>query len=74
MKMRKNGLEVDAFATSHIPIRSPPCMKREDALRCAALPLERRVHLPHAEAVAVGVGVAEPVAEPVHEVCEQKKI
>ena len=69
MKMRKNGLEVDGFATSRIPIPSLPCMKKEVVLRCVAPPPERQVHLPHAEAAAV----AEPVAVAVHEVCEQKR-
>ena len=71
MKMLKNGLEADVFATSRIPIPSPRSTKREVDPRCAAPPPERRVHPHHAEAVAVGV--AEPVAVAVHEVCEQKR-
>ena len=59
MKMRKNGLEGDAFAISRIPIRSPPCMKREGDRLCAARRRERpvQVHPPHHPAEAV----AEPV-------------
>ena len=72
MKMLKNGLEADGFATLRIPIPSPPCMKREVDLQCAAPPPERLAHHPHAEAVAVAV--AEPVAVAVHEVCEKKDI
>ena len=71
MKMRKNELEADGFATSRIPIPSPPSTKREDALRCAAPLPERLAHPHHAEAVGVGVAVA--VAAAVHEVCEQKR-
>ena len=62
MKMLKNGLEVDAFATSHTPIQSPRSTKRVDVLRCAARPPERPAHGhhdPHAEDGAVAV--AEPV-------------
>ena len=72
MKMRKNGLVVDAFATLRIPIPSPRSTKKEVDPRCAAPPPERRVHRHPAVAVAVGVGVgvAVGVAEP--EVCEQK--
>ena len=61
MKMPKNELEVDASATSRIPIPSPPSTKRVDAPRYAARPPARPVHDPHAEAVAVAV--AEPVDE-----------
>ena len=70
MKMLKNGLEADVFATSRIPILSPPCTKREDTLRCAAPPPERpvQVHRHHAEAVAVAE------AEPGVDAREQKKI
>ena len=46
MKMLKNGHEVDAFATSRIPIQSPRSMKRVDVLRCAARPPVRPVHDP----------------------------
>ena len=63
MKMLKNGLEVDGFATSRIPIPSPPSTKRVDVLRCAARPPARPAHDPHAEDGAVAVAVAEPVDE-----------
>ena len=65
MKMLKNGLEVDASATSRIPIQSPRSTKRVDVLRCAARPPARPAHDPHAEdgAVAEHVAVAEPVDE-----------
>ena len=63
MKMLKNGLEVDAFAISRIPIPSPPSTKRVDVLRCAVRPPARLAHDPHAVAVAVAVAVAEPVDE-----------
>ena len=65
MKMLKNGLEVDAFATSRIPIPSPRSTKRVDVLRYAARPPARPAHDPHAEdeAVAVAVAVDEPVDE-----------
>ena len=64
MKMRKNGLVADVFATSRIPIPSPPCTKREVGLRYVAPLPERLVHHHHhAEAGAVVVGVAEPVAD-----------
>ena len=65
MKMLKNGLEADAFATSHIPIPSPPSTKRGDVLRCAARPPVRPVHDPPdhlAEDGAVAVAVAAVVA------------
>ena len=65
MKMLKNGLEADAFATSRIPIPSPPSTKRGDVRRCAARPPARLAHDPHAVAVAVAVVVV--VAEPVDE-------
>ena len=70
MKMLKNGLEVDAFATSRIPIQSPRSTKRVDVLRCAARPPARPAHGhhdPHAEdgAVAEHVAVVEPVDEDV---------
>ena len=71
MKMRKNGLEADGFATSRIPIRSPPSTKRADGPRCAAPLPERRAHRHPAE--AVGVAVAVVVAVAVHEACEQKR-
>ena len=61
MKMLKNGLEVDASATSRIPIPSPPSTKRVDALRCAARPPARLVHDhhdPHVEDEAVAEDAA----------------
>ena len=61
MKMLKNGLEVDGFATSRIPIPSPRSTKRVDVPRYAARPPARPVHDPHAEDGAVAV--AEPVDE-----------
>ena len=61
MKMLKNGLEVDGFAISRIPIPSPRSTKRVDVLRYVAHPPARPVHDPHA--VAVAVAVAEPVDE-----------
>ena len=63
MKMLKNGLEVDASATSRIPIPSPLSTKRVDVLRCVAHPPARLAHDPHAEDGAVAVAVAEPVDE-----------
>ena len=63
MKMLKNVLEGDAFATSRIPIPSRPCMKREADLRYVAPrrepPVQVRPLHHHAEDVAVAV--AEPV-------------
>ena len=73
MKMLNSVLEADVFATSRIPTQSPRCMKMgEDALRCGAPPPEplTQVHHHHAEAVAV----VEPVAEPVADAREKKKI
>ena len=70
MKMLKNGLEADVFATSRIPILSPPSMKREVGPPCGAPPPERPAqvhHHHHAEDVAVAV------AEPVADVREQKR-
>ena len=64
MKMLKNGLEADGFATSRIPIPSPRSTKRVDVLRCAARPPARQAHDhhdPHVEDEAVAV--AEPVDE-----------
>ena len=75
MKMLKNGLEVDGFATSRIPIQSPLSMKRVDVLRYVAHPPARPAHVhpdPHAGAVAVAVAVVEPVDE-VPVLREQKK-
>ena len=69
MKMLNNVLEVDAFATSRIPIQSPPSMKMEEGdPQCGARPPEPLTqvhHDHHAEDGAVVVAVAEPVAEPV---------
>ena len=70
MKMLKNGLEVDASATSRIPILSPPSTKRVDVLRYAAHPPARLAHDPHAGAVAVAVAVA---VDEVTGLREQKK-
>ena len=63
MKMLKNGLEADVFATSRIPIPSPPSTKRVDVRRYVARPPARLVHNPHAEDGVVAVAVAEPVDE-----------
>ena len=60
MKMLKNGHEVDAFATSRIPIPSPQSTKRGDVLRCAARPLAPLVHDPP-DHLAEDGAVAEPV-------------
>ena len=64
MKMLKNGLEADGFATSRIPIPSPPSTKRGVVLRCAARPPAHPAHDPHDphvedEAVAVAEAVDE---------------
>ena len=75
MKMLKNGLEVDASATSRIPIPSPPSTKRVDVLRCAARPPVRPVHDPPdhlAEDGAVAVAAAVAV-DGVAALREQKK-
>ena len=63
MKMPKNGREGHTFAISRIPIRSPPCMKREGDRRYDARPREPpvQVHPLHQPAVAAAVAVAEPV-------------
>ena len=62
MKMLKNGLEVDAFATSRIPIQSPRSTKRVDVLRCAARPPARPAHgHPDLHAEDGAVVAAEPV-------------
>ena len=63
MKMLKNGLEVDGFATSRTPIPSPPSTKRVDVPRYAAPPPARLVPDPHVEdgAVAEHADGAEPV-------------
>ena len=74
MKMRNNGLEADVFATSRIPIPSPPSTKMEEGdLRYVARlpePPAQAHHDRHAEDGAVAVAVAEPVAVP--EACDQK--
>ena len=73
MKMLKNGLEVDGFATSRTPIQSPPSTKREVVPRCAARPPARPVQV-HPDHHAEDGAVAEPVdgAEPVDEVVVYK--
>ena len=58
MKMLKNGLEVDASATSRTLIPSPPSTKRVDDLRCAARPPARPAHDPHVEDGAVAAAAA----------------
>ena len=79
MKMLKNGLEVDGFATSRTPIQSPRSTKRVVVPRCAARPPEppAQVHPDHhAEDGAVAVAEHVAVAEPVDEVVvlrEQRK-
>ena len=60
MKMLKNGHEVDAFATSRIPIPSPRSTKKGDVLRCAARPPEPLVH-DHLDHPVEDGAVAEPV-------------
>ena len=63
MKMLKNGLEVDAFATSRIPIQSPPSTKRVDVLQYVARPPARLAHGHHDPHAEDGAGVvAEHVA------------
>ena len=48
MKMLNNVLEVDAFATSRIPIQSPPSMKMEEGdPRCGARPPEPLTQVHH---------------------------
>ena len=73
MKMLKNGLEADGFATSRIPIPSPPSTKRVDVRRYVARPPARLVHDPHVEDGAVAVAVVEPV-DVVLVLREQKRI
>ena len=76
MKMLKNGLEADVFATSRIPIPSPPCMRMgEDDPLCAAPLLEpqTQVHRHHAEVVAEHVAEHVAVVEPVDEVVVLRK-
>ena len=71
MKMLKNGLEVDGFATSRTPIQSPRSTKRVVVPRCAARPPEppAQVHPDHhAEDGAVAVAEHADGAEPVDEV------
>ena len=73
MKMLKNGLEVDASATSRIPIQSPPSTKRVDVLQYVAHPPARPApghHDPHAEDGAVAEHAA---VDEVPVLCEQKK-
>ena len=77
MKMLKNGLEVDGFATSRTPIQSPRSTKRVDVLQYVARPPARLAHGhhdPHAEdgAAAEHAAVVEPVDE-VPVLREQKK-
>ena len=70
MKMLKNGLEVDGFATSRTPIPSPRSTKRGVVPRCAARPPARpaQVHPDHhAEDGAVAVAEHADGAEPVDE-------
>ena len=70
MKMLKNGLEVDGFATSRTPIQSLRSMKRVVVPRCAARPPARpaQVHPDHhAEDGAVAVAEHADGAEPVDE-------
>ena len=64
MKMLKNGLEVDGFATSRTPILLLQSMKRVVVPRCAARPPEppAQVHPDH-HAEDGAVVVAEPVDE-----------
>ena len=62
MKMLKNGLEVDGFATSRTPILSPPSMKRGVVPRCAARPPEPPAQV-HPDHHAEDGAVAEPVDE-----------
>ena len=73
MKMLKNGLEVDGFATSRTPIPSPRSTKRGVVPRCAARPPEPPVQV-HPVHHAEDGAVAEPVdgAEPVDEVVVYK--
>ena len=59
MKMLKNGLEVDASATSRTLIPSPPSTKRVDDLRYAARPPVRPAHDSHVEDGAAAVVVDE---------------
>ena len=75
MKMLKNGLEVDGFATSRTPIQSPRSTKRVVVPRCAARPPEppAQVHPDHhAEDGAVAVAEHADGAEPVDEVVVYK--
>ena len=76
MKMLKNGLEVDGFATSRTPIQSPRSTKRVVVPRCAARPPEppAQVHPDHhAEDGAVAVAEHADGAEPVDEVVVLRK-
>ena len=76
MKMLKNGLEVDAFVTSRIPIQSPRSTKRVDVLQYVARPPARLAHGhhdPHAEDGAEAVAEHAAVDE-VPVLCKQKRI
>ena len=76
MKMLKNGLEVDGFATSRTPIPSPRSTKRVVVPRCAARPPARPVQVHpdhHAEDGAVAVAEHADGAEPVDEVVVLRK-
>ena len=74
MKMLNNGLEVDGFATSRIPIPSPRSTKMEEGdRRYAAHPPEPAAQV-HPDHHAEDGAVAEPVdgVEPVDEVVVYK--
>ena len=76
MKMLKNGLGADGFATSRTPIQSPRSTKRVVVPRCAARPPEppAQVHPDHhAEDGAVAVAEHVAVVEPVDEVAVLRK-
>ena len=77
MKMLNNGLEVDGFVTSRIPIQSPRSTKMgEGDRRCAARPPERPVQVHpdhHAEDGAVAGAEHADGAEPVDEVVVLRK-
>ena len=73
MKMLKNGLEEDAFATLRIATPSPPSTKREVDLRYVAPLLERPVQVHHRPHHVEDVAVAGAVPEPVDEVDAREK-
>ena len=76
MKMLKNELEVDGFATSRTLIPSLQCTKRVVVPRCAAHPPEppAQVHPDHhAEDGAVAVDEHADEAEPVDEAAVLRK-